>query len=63
MSSFLLISFLWQDQAATALVVVLMRLPPHAVLYGIASVVHLLRWKRLIPWVYLGLALASLALS
>nr|WP_294508657.1 hypothetical protein [uncultured Rhodopila sp.] len=54
--------FLGQDPTAAALVDGLMRVPPHAVLYGIASVAHLLRWHRLIPWIYFGLTLASLPL-
>jgi hypothetical protein len=61
MSPFSLFWFLAQNPAAAALAEGLMRVPPHAVLYGIAFVAHLLRWHGLIPWVYFGLALAAFA--
>jgi hypothetical protein len=58
---FPLISLLAQNPAAPAVLDRLMHLPPDALLYGIAFLAHLLHWHRAIPWVYLGLTIASLA--
>ena len=57
-----LIRFVAESPTAAAVMDSLMHLPPDALLYGMAFVAYLLHWHRLIPWVYLGLTIASLVL-
>jgi hypothetical protein len=61
MSLLPLVWFLAQSPTAAAVLDSLIHLPHDAVLYGIAFMAHLLHWHRAIPWVYLGLTIASLA--